>query len=272
MPYLPLTNVKTYYEDEGKGKGTLIFGHSMLFNLRMFDRQVEFLSKEYRCIRYDFRGHGKSESTIDGYDLDTLTEDFSEFVKELKCGPCHFIGFSMGGMVALRAALKFPELIKSLILIDTSSEPEPKDGMLRNNAMLFVATYIGLRPLSNRVMQMFFGKAFLRDPARKKIQREWKNHFLSNDRVGLVRAVKGVLFRKGITSEISKIRHPTTIMVGDQDQLTDLSKANILHQHIQNSKLEVIPRAGHMSPIEEPIKVNSLIENHLRTFHLGRFI
>ena len=117
MPYLTINNVKTYYEDEGRGEETLVFGHSMLFNLRMFDQQVEFLSRDYRCIRYDFRGHGKTESPVDGYDLDTLAEDFAEFINELKCGPCHFVGFSMGGMVAMRSALKFSHLIKSLILI-----------------------------------------------------------------------------------------------------------------------------------------------------------
>ncbi len=266
MPYLTLNSVKIYYEDEGKGEQTLVFGHSMLFNLRMFDRQVEFLRNNYRCIRFDFRGHGKSASPLDGYDLDMLTEDFFELVQALKCGPCHFVGFSMGGMVALRVALKYPGLLRSLILIDTSSEPEPKSGMLRNKAMLLIAKYIGLKPLSNKVMQLFFGPKFLQDTERTELQSNWKNHFASNDRVGLAKAVKGVLFREGITDKIGAIKHPTTIMVGDQDQLTDLSKAEILHAQIQNSSLKIIPEAGHMSPVEEPEAVNALIEHHLKSF------
>ena len=266
MPYLTLNGVNIYYEEEGKGKETLVFGHSMLFNLRMFDRQVEFLRDNYRCIRFDFRGHSKSASPIDGYDLDTLTEDFYELVQALKCSPCHFVGFSMGGMVALRAAVKYPELLKSLILIDTSSEPEPKSGMLRNKAMLVIAKYVGLKPLAGKVMQLFFGPKFLKDPERKELRKIWKNHFTSNDHVGLAKAVKGFLFREGITDKIGAIKLPTTIMVGDQDQLTDIGKADILHAQIQNSSLKIIPEAGHMSPVEEPEVVNAFIQHHLKSF------
>lgn len=263
MPYQSLTGAKLYYEDEGRGEETLIFGHSMLFNLRMFDRQVDYFKDQYRCVRFDFRGHGKSESTSNGYDLDTLTEDAVELINTLNCGPCHFVGFSMGGMVAMKAALKYPNLIKSLILIDTSSEPEPKGGMVRNKAMLFVAKHIGLQPLANKVVNMFFAKDFLNDPNRKDLKKVWKNHFVQNDRVGIVKAVKGVLYRGGMTSVIGDIEHPTTIMVGENDQLTDLSKAEILNKTIKNSSLKLIPRAGHMGPVEEPDIVNRFMEEHL---------
>ena len=101
MPYLNLNKAKLYFEDEGKGDETFIFGHSMLFNLRMFDDQVNFLKDNYRCVRFDFRGQGKSEIKSNGYDLDSLTEETLALMKSLDCTPCHFIGFSMGGMVAL---------------------------------------------------------------------------------------------------------------------------------------------------------------------------
>ncbi|MCX2745448.1 alpha/beta hydrolase [Mangrovivirga sp. M17] len=267
MPDISVNGTTLYYEQEGNEKETLVFGHSLLFNLRMFDSQVEYLKSKYTCIRFDFRGHGKSESTDNGYDLNTLTEDFAGLVQELNIGNCHFIGFSMGGMVALRAAIKYPELIKSLILIDTSSEPEPKSGMIRNKAMLFVAKYIGLAPIAGRVMKMFFGKSFLHDPERESTRELYSNYFKTNDRKGIVKAVKGVLYRKGITGKLKLINQPTTILVGEEDQLTDHQKAEILHRNIRNSKLEVIPRAAHMSPVEEPQIVNSIIDKHLRAFY-----
>jgi pimeloyl-ACP methyl ester carboxylesterase len=81
--------------------------------------------------------------------------------------------------------------------------------------------------------------------------------------MGLVRAVKGVLFRKEITSGLHKIKVPTLILWGDQDNLTDKKKAEIMHSNINNSALEIIPRAGHMSPVEEPDFVNQKISNFL---------
>ncbi|NND09067.1 MAG: alpha/beta hydrolase [Saprospiraceae bacterium] len=265
MPFLSINGVDLYYLEEGKKGETLVFGHSMLFNLHMFDQQVDYLKKDHRCIRLDFRGHGRSASPDDGYDLDTQTEDFVQLMRALKCAPCHLVGFSMGGMVALRVAIKYPELIKSLILIDTSSEPEAKKEMMRNRAMLFIAKHIGLKPIANKVLHMFFGKTFLNDPARKELRTIWKNHFLANNREGIVKAVEGVLYREGVTDKIGEIQHPTTILVGEHDQLTDLDKAEIIQSNILHASLKIIPRAGHMSPVEEPDIVNSLIERHLKS-------
>jgi len=263
MPYITVNNARLYYEDHGQGEETIVFGHSMLFNLRMFDDQVKFLKSNYRCVLFDFRGQGKSEVTPEGYDLDNLAKDIHELLISLKCNPCHFVGFSMGGMVAMRLAISHPKLLKSLILIDTSSEPEPSKGRFRNTLMLWVAKNIGLRPIANKVTEMFFGPSFLKDPARSYLRKTWKIHFLSNTRMGLVKAVKGVLSRKEITSGLHKINVPTLILWGDQDNLTDKGKADIMNSNISNSILEIIPRAGHMSTVEEPDFVNQKISDFL---------
>ena len=264
MPYITVNDARLYYEDHGQGKETIVFGHSMLFNLRMFDDQVNFLKSNYRCVLFDFRGQGKSEVTLEGYDLDNLAIDIHELLISLKCNPCHFVGFSMGGMVAMRLAIRHPKLLKSLILIDTSSEPEPSTGRLRNALMLWVAKNIGLRPIVNKVIALFFGPSFLKDPARRYLRKTWAIHFLSNNRMGLVRAVKGVLSRKEITSGLHKIKVPALILWGDQDNLTDKGKAEIMNRSITNSVLEIIPRAGHMSTVEEPAFVNQKIADFLK--------
>jgi len=266
MPYINIENSKLYYEDEGAGKETIVFAHSMLFNLRMFDDQVNFLKSKYRCVRFDFRGQGKSEVSMNGYDLDTLTEDAAHLIRELNCAPCHFVGFSMGGMVALRLAIRHPELIKSLLLIDTSSEPEPQENMSQNKLLLWVVKYIGLRPVASKIMSMFFGKSFLQDPNRKPIRKTWKNYFLANDRAGIVRVVKGVLYRKGVTELLNKINKPTLILCGEEDELTDANKAEIINKGIANSIFKTIPRASHMTPVEEPDLVNEMILNFLGSY------
>ena len=259
MPYIEVNDAWLYYEEHGKGKETIVFGHGMMFNLRMFDDQVAALKANYRCVLFDFRGQGKSGVTSDGYDLDNLAVDVSALIKELKCEPCHFVGFSMGGIVAMRIAYRYPELLKSLLLIDTSSEPDPDTGQFRNKMMLWVAKNIGLKPVANKVISMLFGPAFLKDPERKELRSSWKKHFLSNSRTGIVHAVQGVFARTGITDILPKIEVPTLILWGDQDDLTDREKAEIMNKNIKNSELRIIPRAGHMSPVEEPEKVNDLI-------------
>ena len=90
MPFITVNNAHIYYEEHGQGEETIVFGHSMLFNLRMFDDQVEVLKSDYRCVLFDFRGQGKSEVTKDGYELDNLAVDIAELIKSLNCSPCHF--------------------------------------------------------------------------------------------------------------------------------------------------------------------------------------
>jgi len=262
MPFIDVNNAQLYYEEHGEGDETIVFGHSMLFNLRMFDDQVEALKTNYRCVLFDFRGQGKSESTSEGYDLDNLTTDVLEIIKSLNCSPCHFVGFSMGGMVAMRLAARHPELIKSLILIDTSSEIEQSPNSLKNRMMLWIVKNIGLKPVSNQIMKMFFGHSFLNDAKRKDVYKTWRNHFLSNNRaVGKV--VRGVLYRKAVTSELKNIHIPTLILWGDHDILTNKDKSTIMHENIRNSELKIIPEAGHMSPVEEPVLVNEMIKKFL---------
>lgn len=264
MPFITVNDARIYYEEHGQGDETIVFGHSMLFNLRMFDDQVDVLKSNYRCVLFDFKGQGKSEVAPSGYDLDSLTIDTVELIKALNCNPCHFVGFSMGGMVAMRLAIRHPELIKSLILIDTTSEPDPSAGHFRNKLMLWVAKYLGLGPIAGKVISMFFGPSFLKDHKRKNLRTIWKNHFLSNDRTGLVRAVKGVLSRKEITTKLNRIQVPTIILWGDHDFLTDRKQADIMHKNIDKSILKIVPRAGHMSPVEEPAIVNEMIIDFLK--------
>lgn len=263
MAYIKVNGASIYYEEHGEGSETIVFGHSMLFNLRMFDDQVAALKSSYRCVLFDFRGQGKSEVTDGGYDLDNLCIDAIELIKALGCNPCHFVGFSMGGMVAMRIAARHPELLKSLILIDTSSEPEPRSGYLRNKAMLWITRSMGPKPIANKVVTMFFGPCFRNDPEKRQLKHAWREHFLANDRKGVVRAVRGVLTRKGISTEIRKIKLPTLILWGDQDHLTDRSKAEIIHENLDHSELIEVPKAGHMSPVEEPDFVNRAIKKFL---------
>ncbi len=261
MPLIEINRAKLYFEEEGRGTATIVFGHSMLFNLRMFDDQVECLKSDFRCIRFDFRGQGRSEVTNDGYDLDSLTDDTAKLITALDCGPCHFVGFSMGGMVALRLAVQYPKLIKSLVLIDTSSELQ--DDMLRNRALIWIAKHFGISVLANKVMSMFFSVGFMKDKSRAALRETWKNHFLANDQDGILKVIKGVIFRESITDTLGAIGHPTVVMVGENDVLTDYDKAKIIHEHILDSELKTIPNAGHMSPVEEPDVVTGIIKEFL---------
>src|SRR5262245_2092320 len=99
MPKVPVNGAKLYYEETGQGPETVVFAHGLLWSGRMYDAQVAALKDRYRCITFDFRGHGRSEVTRSGYDMDTLTEDAAALIATLGATPCHFVGLSLGGFV-----------------------------------------------------------------------------------------------------------------------------------------------------------------------------
>jgi 3-oxoadipate enol-lactonase len=125
MPIIRVNGAALYYEEHGAGPETIVLAHGLLWSCRMFDAQVALLKEHYRCVAFDFRGQGQSEVTRSGYDMETLYEDAVALIEQLGCAPCHFLGLSMGGFIGLRLAARHPELLRSLILLETSADPEP---------------------------------------------------------------------------------------------------------------------------------------------------
>jgi len=252
-----------YYEEHGTGSETIVFAHGLLWSCRMFDAQVAQFKEHYRCMAFDFRGQGQSEVTRSGYDMETLYEDAIALIEQLGCAPCHFLGLWMGGFIGLRLAARHPELLRSLILLETTADPEPSENVAKYKQLTFVARWFGLGLVVDRVMPVMFGRTFLGDPVRAGERREWRHRMSENHRLGITRATTGVITRQGIESEIDKITVPTLILVGDEDVAVPPVHSQRLHEHISGSRLEIIPRAGHTSTVEEPTAVNGAITNFL---------
>lgn len=263
MPHMQINGANLYYESHGSGVETIVFAHGLLFSGAMFREQIDALKDRYRCVTFDFRGQGQSEVTHGGYDVESLYADAVGLIETLGCAPCHFAGLSMGGFVGLRIAVRRPDLLRSLILIETSSEPEPQKNMGRYAMLTFVARWLGLGLAINPVMQIMFGRTFLNDPQRADQRRMWKQRILANDRIGITRAVSGIIPRPGVTDQLVRITTPALIIVGDQDVATVPAESERMHARIRNSELVVIPGAGHTSTIEEPAAVTAAMREFL---------
>lgn len=263
MPSLQVNGASLYYEEHGSGPEAVVFAHGLLFDRRIFDHQVAALENRYRVIAFDFRGHGESEVTRDGYDMDDLAEDAAGLIEALDAAPCHFAGLSMGGFVALRLASRRPELVRSLVLLDTSADPEPRENLPRYRLLQWVARLFGLRSVVGRVMPILLGRSTLEDPERRELRRLWSDRVAGQDRVGVTRAVSGVLERDGVYDELPGIRVPVLILVGEEDAATVPAKSERMREALPEAELVTIPRCGHMSSIEQPEAVTRAIEGFL---------
>jgi pimeloyl-ACP methyl ester carboxylesterase len=255
--------VQLAVEDSGGGGPAVLFSHGLLYSLRMWDPQISALRQRFRCIAYDHRGQGQSDATLTGLDMDTLTEDVAALIHALGIGPVHFVGMSMGGFVGMRLAARRPGLVRSLVLIDTSAGPEPRENIPRYRRLEWVARWFGTRPVLGRVEAIMHGASARRDPARAAVLRMWREHLLRVDAVAMNRAVEGVLTRESALPLLPRIDRPTLVLVGEEDVATVPARSEELAAGIRGSQLVRIPRAGHMSPIDAPEVVTAELHRFL---------
>jgi len=261
MPRIPLNQAALNVVDSGGAPETLVMLHGLLFSHRMFDAQVDALKSRFRCVRMDFRGQGDSEVTRSGYDLETLADDTIALIEHLDCGPVHLLGFSMGGMVAQRIALKRPDLLRSLVLMNTSAEPEAKRKRPRFALLNLAARLLGMEKVAPRILPLLFSDRFIEDPACREERERWLAMVTANDRIGASRAVRGVVSRKSIIDRIGRIQTPTLIITADQDRATSPARAQRMHERITGSRLVTIEGSGHMTTAEKPDAVNQALED-----------
>lgn len=260
MPHADLNGAHIHYTDTGGDGEVIVFSHGLLFNGSMFEAQVEHFRGRCRCITFDHRGQGGSGVTEDGYDMDTLAEDAAALIRHLGVAPCHFVGLSMGGFVGMRVAARHPDILRTLTLLDTSADGESKDNVPNYRKLNFIARWVGLWAVIGKVMPIMFSANFLNDPKRAAERKRWAGEITGNHRIGVTRAVSGVIDRESCADLLDGISIPVGIGVGEEDTATTPEKSERIHAAIRGSELVTFKSTGHMSAIESPEPVNELIE------------
>jgi len=263
MPQVRVNGVNIFYEETGSGPEAMVFSHSYLLDHAHFRPQMEHFQDRYRCLAYDHRGHGQSEATPDGYDMENLYADAVAFIEAMNCAPCHWVGLSTGGFIGLRLGLRRPDLVKSLILMDTSADEEPQENLFQYKILLWVFRLLGPAPILNRVTPIFLSQKFLQDPARKADLEDLKRRIKANNRLAVFKFGQGIFSRQSVQPELGRIKTPTLVMVGEEDVPTPKAKAERIAQGIPGARLVVVPEAGHISTLENPAAVNAAMEEFL---------
>ncbi|MFK7797873.1 MAG: alpha/beta fold hydrolase [Aureispira sp.] len=268
MPKVTVNGVELYYNEVGTGKETLVFSHGYLMNHTMFDQQVAAFKDRFRCIAFEHRGHAQSQVTKDGYEMDNLVLDAICLIEKLELGPVHFTGMSTGGFVGMRIALRRPDLLKSLILMDTSADAENPKALPRYRQMLWVFKYLGSFPVMRQVIPLMFHQSFIKDKSRQAELKEWKRIVRKQDRKAMVPFGEGIFTRKGVLDQLATLDIPTAIIVGEYDRATPPKFSQRMADVIPNAQHFVIPDAGHSAAIEMPQKVNAAMEQFYAAINL----
>ena len=200
MPTIRVSDVELFYQESGHGPETLVFSHGLLMDHSMFAAQGSALESRYRVIAYDHRGQGQSPDPGHGYDMDTLTQDAAALVRALNAAPCHFAGLSMGGFVGMRLAARHPELVRSLILMNTGAGKEGLLNRIRYGFLAHLVKVISPRPFVPIAVKELFGATTRRNPAKQALR--WHDPHTSASRAVVLAAEKRGTW---------KLRHPISL-------------------------------------------------------------
>ncbi len=253
-------NIEIGYQLDGPEEGqVVVFSNSLMSNYSMWDSQVKELSTSYRILRYDQRGHGRTETTPGPYSIDLLSEDVYALIDALGISSVHFVGLSMGGFTGQQFALTHPERLRSLVLCDTACIMPPKSLW---NERIETARSHGIEALLEATLERWFTPPF--HLAGVESLAKVQEMILGTGVEGFI-GCSAAIRDMNLCDRLPEISVPTLIMVGEEDPGCPVSAARALHDGIVDSKLVIIPQAAHLPNIEQTAVFNkSLIDflNH----------
>lgn len=271
MPTLTINGVELVYEDIGHGDRPFVLVHGFTGFRDDFREQVPALTQLGRTIIYDHRGHGDSGNTGDAasYSFAQLIDDLHAVLDALEVEQCDLLGHSMGGMIALRFALEYPQRVASLVLMDTAARAP--DHMPR--APLAAAGAIARSDGMTTLAELLRGRAH-DDPSRPEAERRleeemgaafWerrRRRLVAMDPEAFAVLALELVDHTPLSDRLGEIRCPTLVMVGDQDA-GFLAPADELAHGIPGAVKVVIPNAAHSPQLENPPAWIKTINEHL---------
>jgi 3-oxoadipate enol-lactonase len=264
MPIIQTNGVDLFYRESGRGPETIVFSHGLLMDHTMFERQRAVFEKDFRVIAYDHRAQGQSQDPGRGYDMDTLSEDAASLIQALNAAPCHFVGLSMGGFVGMRLGARYPELIRTLTLMNTTATKEKMPNRIKYGALAQLVKLVSPAPFTPIAVKELFGETTRRSAARRPMLDEWISKLKSRPR-NIAPSLLAVMNRREFTAqEMALIHCPTLIIAGEDDTAQPPRNSESMVAGIRGSRFLCIPGAGHSSSLEDPEAVIAAIQEFFR--------
>jgi len=251
MPYFRTDRGnKIYYEwlENPSASETLVFVHGWAESHKIWREQVDFFKKDYQLLFFDLRGFGLSSKPTYGYSLKLQAQFLHALIQTLGLKEYWLVGHSLGGMITLQYSEKYSQEMIGAVVIDTAYFLPIKISLWRNLGTFFISKT--LRQTWQRTL-----KSSLIGTRRTLIQ-----DLISDvDAVPLyVSAAYGISV-VNFKAHLSSITCPVLIIVGEKDDLTPVDLSKKMHEKLLNSRLEIVLDTGHMSFLEKPEEINTIM-------------
>ena len=236
---------RLHIREDGDTRGRpIVFANSLGTDLRLWDALLPLLPAGLRLIRWDKRGHGRSDVPEAPYAMGTLVGDAEAVMDALEVRDACFVGLSIGGMIAQGLAVKRPDLVARLVLSNTAAKigsPQLWDDRIAT------VRRAGLEPMADGILERWFGRDFRAGPDLAV----WRERLIETPvegYLGCCAAIRGTDFY----TPTSGLRLPALAIAGSQDGSTPPDLVRETADLIPGCRFEIIPRAGHLPPIEAP--------------------
>ncbi|MGD8232348.1 alpha/beta fold hydrolase [Vibrio sp. TRT 1302] len=258
------------YQDVGQGP-VIVFGHSYLWDSQMWAPQVEALSQHYRCIVPELWAHGDSDfAPSSTRSLTDYAQQILALMDHLDIETFSLVGLSVGGMWGTELVSLASQRVNALVLMDTFVGLEPEVTHKKYFAMLDTISQVQAvpAPIVDAVTPLFFANNVQQDNPQLVDQFVQSLMALKGDKaVEVARVGRMVFGRRDQIEDIEKFALPVLIAVGQEDKPRPVLESYLMHDCISGSELIQIPRAGHISNLEQPEFVTEMLKNFLDRIH-----
>jgi pimeloyl-ACP methyl ester carboxylesterase len=266
MPTANIEGINIYYESHGDGF-PLVLAYGLGGNTTEWQPQIPVLSQNHRLIVWDPRGHGRSDSpaSAEQYTQEIFAEDLKGLLDHLAIQRAYVGGLSMGGGVATRFTIKYPDRVAALLVFDSASaagQETPEQSRRMREEIIRLAETQGMEAVAEYSMENNPNISHTAEQGAE--QREAiRQMYLSLNPVGYAHSTRMILNAVFDSLQLEGIKTPTLVLAGRQDPA--LSPCRFIHEKIADSKLVIIPGAGHLSNLDQPEAFNQAVMEFLTT-------
>lgn len=249
------------YTVDGTQGEWLVLSNSLATDLSMWDAQAREFSREFRVLRYDQRGHGKTEAPAGRYSFDTLIVDAVALMNALQIERANFCGLSMGGATALGLAQRHPERVARTIVCDSGCASTPQSAQQWEERIV-AAQKGGMEPLVEPTVTRWFPPDIVaKNPAYLDTVRAMVRATPVNGFIGCAAALADHDFRSAVAST----KPPVLFIAGEKDAGGAVPAAmKSLHQALPGSRYVELAGAGHISNLDDPAGFNRALGAFIR--------
>jgi 3-oxoadipate enol-lactonase len=253
---------------EGQGPTTVVLSHALGCDLSMWDEVVERLAPRYTVLRYDHRGHGRSPAVPGPCSIEDLADDAAALIEGEAASSVHFVGQSMGGMVAQQIAARHPHLVASIVVANSSSRYDDTfRGMWR--ARQETAINLGMGAIADAVMPRWVTRTY-RDSEEGAERMSRLREVLVGMDPRIYAAFCDAVAHIEFSASNRLVACPALVIAGFHDSVTPRAMSQLICNTISGAELATID-AAHISAVERPDAFAALVAGFVEKTRHGRW-